>query len=106
MLEDNENILFNLQTPLGFNIRTTRGYWDKICIKHPDMKDRLEKVMKTLVSPNEVRKSKRDNNVLLFYNNEDDKWIVAVSKRLNGEGFLITAYRTDSIKEGDVVWHK
>jgi len=29
-------------------------------------------------------------------------WVVAVTKRLNGDGFLITAYQTDAIKEGVV----
>jgi hypothetical protein len=29
-----------------------------------------------------------------------------VTKRLNGEGFLITAYRTSAIKEGIVTWRK
>jgi hypothetical protein len=28
----------------------------------------------------------------------------AVAKRLNGEGFLITAYVTDTIKEGEHLW--
>ena len=30
----------------------------------------------------------------------------AVAKRLNGEGFLITAYPTDAIKEGEQIWVK
>jgi hypothetical protein len=31
-------------------------------------------------------------------------WVVAVTRRLNGEGFLITAYQTDAIKEGVLLW--
>ncbi len=30
----------------------------------------------------------------------------AVTRRLNDEGFLITAYQTDAIKEGESIWHK
>jgi hypothetical protein len=33
-------------------------------------------------------------------------WMVAVARRHNGEGYLVTAYRTDPIKEGESVWHK
>jgi hypothetical protein len=32
------------------------------------------------------------------------RWACAVAKRLNGEGFLVTTYRTDVIKEGVRVW--
>ncbi len=29
------------------------------------------------------------------------RWVCALTRRLNGEGFLITAYPTDTIKERD-----
>jgi hypothetical protein len=57
--------------------------------------------------PDEIRKSKRDSDVLLFYlQRREKRWVVAVARRLNGDGFLITAYQTDSIKEGTQLWHK
>lgn len=34
------------------------------------------------------------------------RWICAVAKRENGEGFLVTAYPTDARKIGEVVWKK
>jgi len=43
--------------------------------------------------------------VLLFYKASGDRrWVCAVCRRLNGDGFLITAYPTDAIKEGDHLW--
>ena len=46
-----------------------------------------------------------DHDVLLFYKTVDSRrWVCAVCKRLNGDGFLITAYPTDAIKEGDRIW--
>jgi hypothetical protein len=27
-----------------------------------------------------------------------------VTRRLNGDGFLITAYPTDAIKQGELIW--
>ena len=37
---------------------------------------------------------------------KERRWVVAVARRLNGDGFLITAYQTDAIKEGETLWHK
>jgi len=43
----------------------------------------------------------------LFYKAQREKrWICAVSKQTGDEGFLITTYPTDAIKEGVQVWHK
>jgi hypothetical protein len=64
-------------------------------------------VQETLRQPEEVRVSRSDASVYLFYRTEQPgRWICAVAKRLNGEGFLITAYPTDAIKEGIQVWPK
>lgn len=34
------------------------------------------------------------------------RWVCAVTKRRQTEGFLITAYPTDAIKEGTSLWKK
>jgi len=34
------------------------------------------------------------------------RWICAVAKRLNEEGFLITTYLTDAMKEGEQIWSR
>jgi len=103
-----EVIQFEVETPLGFRVRVTRGYWNLIvAIKHPVMAGRERDVQDTLKTPDEIRQSKRDPDVYLFYKTERiRRWVCAVSKRLNGDGFLITAYLTDAIKEGELVWPK
>ena len=65
-------------------------------------------VQKTLLEPDEVRRSRSDRNVYLFYKREKAKrWVCAVVKKhINDKGYLITAYPTDKIKEGDLVWSK
>ena len=98
--------LFEVTTPLGFKVRTSQAYWEKIVLKHPDLAERLEFVKQTLTTPDEIRRSSRDANVLLFYLAGDRRWVVAVARRANNEGYLITAYQTDAIKEGETIWHK
>jgi hypothetical protein len=101
-------ILFEAETPLGFNVRTTATYWKLITtLKHPVMRDKLDDVQKTLTTPDEVRISKSDPQVYLFYREAGEKrWVCAVTKRLDTIGFLITAYKTSAIKGGEIVWQK
>ena len=100
------NILFEANTPLGFSVRVTRVYWELIItVKHPVMAGRELDVQETLENPEEIRLSRGDQAVYLFYSTERvGRWVCAVAKRLNGEGFLITTYPTDAIKEGVRVW--
>ena len=71
------------------------------------MAGREDDVRDTLENPDEIRRSKSDENVYLFYKAEYEKrWICAVSKQTDDIGFLITTYPTDAIKEGAQVWHK
>ena len=100
------NPLFEILTPLGFKVRTSMAYWQKIILKHPDLAEQLGLVKQALASPDEIRRSSRDANVLLFYAAGHRRWVVAVARRANNEGFLITAYQTDAIKEGETIWHK
>ena len=48
-----------------------------------------------------------DPAVLLFYRlAQPGRWLCAVTKQLNDEGFLITTYPTDGIKEGERLWSR
>ena len=102
------DILFEVSTPLGFRVRVTRGYWELIVtVKHPVMRDRATEVQDVLQTPDEVRRSQSDPAVFLFYRAErPERWLCAVAKRLNGEGFLVTTYPTDAIKEGERIWSR
>ncbi|MCL4393760.1 MAG: DUF4258 domain-containing protein [Chloroflexi bacterium] len=101
-------MLFEVITPIGFRVRVSRVYWEAIVtIKHPVMAGREAAVQETLRKPDEIRLSKRDPRVHLFYRTERiGRWVCAVAKRLDGDGFLVTTYPTDSIKEGTRIWHK
>lgn len=59
-----EDILFEVSTPLGFRVRTTRSYWALIStIKRPVMAGRENDVIDALEKPDEIRISKRDKAV-------------------------------------------
>lgn len=101
-------VLFVVMTPLGFSVRTTHGYWTLIStIKHPVMRGCVEDVRTTLANPDEVRASRSDPSVLLFYRTDGDRrWVCAVAKQAGDLSFLVTAYRTRAIKEGAILWRK
>lgn len=101
-------LLFDVATPLGFHVRVSRSYWKMIIsVKHPVMAGHEKEVKIALQSPDEIRRSKTDSSVYLFYKTQQkERWVCAVSKKLNGEGFLVTAYLTDAIKVGEKIWPK
>lgn len=98
---------FTILAPPDFYVRTSEKYWQKLLIKHPDIAELESEVTQALTNPDEIRQSSRDSNIVLFYFTlKAKRWVVAVARRLNGDGFLITAYQTDAIKEGELIWRK
>jgi hypothetical protein len=66
--------LFEARTPLGFTVRVTREYWKIITtVKHPVMAGRETEVQAVLETPEEIRRSKSDANVYLFYRSR--RWV-------------------------------
>lgn len=101
-------MLFEVATPLGFVVRVSVERWRVIStIKHPVMAGQEAEVRETLANPVQVRCSRSDPEVLLFYRGQGTRrWVCAVARRAADQGFLITAYPTDSIKEGTPIWPK
>lgn len=97
-----DGMVFEALTPLGFSVRVMRRRCELIVTaKHPVMAGRENTVKVTLEKPDEIRQSRTDAQVLLFYKAEATRrWTCAVVKQLPEKGFLITAYPTDAIKEG------
>jgi hypothetical protein len=58
---------FEISTPLGFTVRTSEEYWQRLLLKHPDIEELEHFVQLALSAPDEVRRSSRDVGVLLFY---------------------------------------
>lgn len=75
------------------------------------MVGQLDKIKETLAQPENVVKSNADDFVELFYRKYDktpvtQKYMCTVVKILNTDAFIITAYFTDSIKSGELIWTK
>lgn len=94
--------------PREDGLEVTQERWKLITtVKHPVMAGRAGDVRTVLENPDEIRESRSDRHVRLFYRADGaDRWICAVAKQVARDGFLITAYPTDAIKEGTRIWPK
>ncbi|GAB3920929.1 DUF4258 domain-containing protein [Larkinella terrae] len=101
--------LFVAQTPLGFTVSVEKQRWELIVTqKHPVLLEQEELVKATLENPDEIRRSRADESGYLLYKTiRTKRWICAfIKKPDNRPNFLITAYPTDAIKEGEIIWKK
>ena len=95
---------FEVTSSLGKRIRISDEYWQTIIeTKHPVMAGREELVKQALTSPEQVRRSRKDTAVHLHYRKINGHYCCVVVKHLNGDGFVVTAYLTDTIKAGEVI---
>ena len=93
------------------NIRFTDDRKDHIEQDHPEMLNQYDKIKDTLKSPFMIIRSKTDNDVELFYKKYSrtpvtEKYLCVVIKSRIEDSFIITAYFTDTIKKGEIVWEK
>ena len=101
------DIYFEVKAITGKVIRTTRSHWELIAkLKHPEIDGKENEVKECLSNPSEIRKSSDDSDIYLYYLPYMKYYICVVTRHLNGEGFIITAYITDKIKEGENIWKK
>lgn len=103
-----KGVYFTVKTPFGTNIRTTREYWNKIITtKHPSIAKLEKEIKKTLSSPDQIRISQQDKQVHLYYKSLGKVHICIVTDYISSkEGYIITAYLTDRIKEGEQIYVK
>ena len=100
-------IYFEVKASTGKVIRTTKSHWELITkVKHPEIEGKETEVKQCLSNPVEIRKSSEDPNVYLYYSPHMTYYICVIVRHLNGDGFIITAYITDKIKEGESVWKR
>ncbi len=89
-------------TPTGATIACTAERWHTILVKHPVLDGRHADVVAAISSPSEIRASRWDPLVWLCYGSFQERLLCVVVRP--DAGLLITAYPTDAVKPGDVVW--
>jgi hypothetical protein len=93
-------------------IRYTDERREHIEDTHPEMFSQDEKIRETLLGPDKIVRSRTDFNVELFYRHYDvtpvtSKQLCVVVKKILVDDFLVlTAYFTDTIKKGEILWVK
>lgn len=80
-------------------------------LQHQEMTDMAEEIERVLQSPTEVRISRSDESVRLFYEfyaktMVGGKWLCVVVKYAAEDAFVVTAYLTDQLKAGEIIWPK
>ncbi len=78
---------------------------------HPEMSGQINRIQDTLADPDIIIKSKTDPDVELFYRHYNttpvtEKHLCVVVKVLVSDLFIITAYFTDTIKKGIILWKR
>jgi len=96
---------FSSPCVLGRRIRLTESHWQVICcVKHSELSGKDALVLRALADADIVRRSRYDSAVYLYYLAYNHYWLCVVCLHENGTGFVMTAYLTDRVKEGDEVW--
>ena len=80
-------------------------------LEHPEMRGQKDKLAETLLEPDVVIQSQSDDTVRLFHHFYrrlaiGDKYLCVVVKYMEDSIFIITAYFTDKVKRGEVLWKK
>ena len=103
-----QDVYFQVETLDGIIIRTTKENWQRIVTtKHPSIIKYEEQVKETLKDPDQMRKSQQDSRVRLYYKSIGKLYVCVVTDHVTAkEGYIITAYLTDRIKEGEQIYVK
>ena len=94
--------VFEIISKIEKKIRLTEMQWAHIVYKHPEMENQLEKMILTLIIPDLVYYSPREENYQ-YYKYFDEtpitkKYLLVIVKHLNDEGFIITSFFISKIK--------
>ena len=80
-------------------------------VEHPEIRGQEDKVTETLLEPEVVIQSQSDDSIRLFHRFYKglaigDKYLCVVVKYVEGDVFIITAYFTDKVKRGEILWKR
>ena len=78
-------------------------------LEHPEMRSLESAVGETLRNPEDVRASRGDQQVQLYYRLYNhprlgEKYLCVVVKIAESDAVVLTAYLTDRVKQGEPLW--
>lgn len=96
---------------LGRSVRLTDERRQHILQHHPEMAKWVDKIGSVLAHPERVVRSRFDPESELYYvwqpqTRVGPKYLCAAVVVKENDAFVLTAYLTDSIKKGQVLWPK
>jgi len=103
-------VVLEVRSKLGKIVRLDEDRWRHV-LEHPEMENQSSRIKETLVEPDEIRESVRASSIWLFYklytnSPVSEKYLLVAVKVLDGEGFIATAFFTDKVKKGGLIWKK
>jgi len=95
----------------GRLVRLTDERLEHLESQHPEMVGQLSRISETLKVSDKIIRSKIDKTVELFYKHYkttpvSEKILCVIVKASQSDNFVITAYYTDTIKRGQILWEK
>ena len=92
----------------GRLIRLTDERFNHI-LEHPEMASMGDRIGETLARPKTVIESLSDPAARLYYRfyvgtKVGDKYLCVIVKVSGDDAFVVTAYLTDAVKKGRVIW--
>ena len=96
------NIIFEIIDKRGKKVRLTQKQWSHITSAHAEMTNYLEEIRQTLEEPLKITFQEK-GNLMRYYSYQKhrkhpEKYLRAIVKYLNGEGFIVTAQFVRYIK--------
>lgn len=95
----------------GKKIRLTNNQRSHIAFFHPEVLQNGDGKIETTLAQPEIIASGATTDTRISYKffastPVTSKYLAVVVKMLNGEGFIITAYFTESVKRRKIIWKK
>lgn len=80
-------------------------------LEHPEMAGLKDAITETLANPERVVQSISDEQARLYYRfytgtHAGDKYLCIVVKVKEDDAFVLTAYLTDTVKKGEILWQE
>lgn len=96
--------IFAVKDRSGREIHLSNERWKHIIYEHPVIANKIEEIKDALSSPTAIRKSDHDENLRFYYKyyksiKLKEKYLFVMVRYLNGDGFIITSFYVNKIKD-------